>query len=371
MAGLYVHIPFCKSRCIYCDFYSTVGRDEKMGQYVEAVLAEARLRCHELCSPVSTIYFGGGTPSILSSAQLSNLVAGLQQTFDFSQVEEFTVEVNPDDVTPEKIALMRRWGVNRISMGIQSFDDGELRILNRRHTARQAIDALAAIRAAGIGNISIDLIYGIPGQTLATWLQNVEQAIGLDVQHISAYSLMYEHGTRLWFMLEQAKIKEVDEETSVAMYQALAQQLKAAHFEHYEVSNFAQEGYFSRHNSSYWNLVPYLGLGAGAHSYNGLTRRSNPANLKKYLKQIAAGPCAFEEERVANWERYDEYVMLRMRTAQGLSIHELTERFEEKFVHHFLKNAEQEQLLQNDGTRFFIPEQHVMLTDAITRNLMW
>ncbi len=373
MAGLYIHIPFCASKCIYCDFYSMPGHLDEASRYVSALVAEARLRRSELHEPVTTLYVGGGTPSLLSLDWVGALVSGLSRVFDLSGVEEFTVEVNPDDVTAAYIAGLKALGVNRVSMGVQSFNDAELRLINRRHTARQAVDAVHAIHAAGIHNISIDLIYGIPGQSLASWRKSVRQAVALGVQHISAYSLMYEPGTRLWVMREQGKVTEVDDDTVVAMYQALCQLLHRAGYCHYEISNFALPGYYSRHNSSYWDLTPYLGLGAAAHSYDGQLRRHNPARLKSYLDSIEAGKCCFEAEQEQPWERYDEYVMLRLRTAAGLDLGLLRQRFGTAFASYFHSHAAPllgSSLCLDDG-RYHIPEDHVMMTDAITRDLLW
>lgn len=371
MVGLYIHIPFCASKCIYCDFYSMAGRTGGIDAYIDALLIEARARRDEIAEPIATIYIGGGTPSLLSSGQMGRLIAGLRSVFDLSYLWEFTVEVNPDDVTQPYVEALASLGVNRVSMGIQSFSDAELRLIGRRHTARQAIEAVQAIRRAGVGNISIDLIYGLPGQTLAIWQRNVEQAISLSVQHISAYSLMWEPGTRLWVMKQQGKLHEVSDEASVAMEQLLAERLRAVGFDHYEISNFGLPGYHSLHNSNYWNLTPYLGLGAAAHSFDGTVRRHNPANLKQYLANPAA---SFEAEEDEDWERYDEYVMLRLRTAEGLDVTQLQSRFPEKFVRHFQREAQpllQSGQLMQDGTRYYVPESQIMLTDAITRAVMW
>lgn len=371
MAGLYIHIPFCASKCIYCDFYSMAGHSRSIEAYVDALLGEAVARRSEIAEPMVTIYIGGGTPSLLSAGQMGRLIAGLRRVIDLSQVQEFTVEVNPDDVTQPYIEALVELGVNRVSMGIQSFSDADLRLIGRRHTAQQAIEAVHAIKRAGVGNISIDLIYGLPGQTIDTWQRNVEQAIGLGVQHISAYSLMWEPGTRLWVMKQQGRLHEVSDEASVAMELLLAERLRAAGFEHYEISNFGLPGYHSVHNSNYWNLTPYLGLGAAAHSYDGTVRRHNPANLKQYLANPAA---SFEAEEEEDWERYDEYVMLRLRTAEGIDVTQLQSRFPQKFVRHFQREAQallQSGQLVQSGTHYRIPENQIMFTDAITRAVMW
>ena len=291
-----------------------------------------------------------------------------------SRVEEFTIEVNPDDVHVDYIRFLRSIGVNRVSMGVQSFRDEDLRLINRRHHAAQAISAVEAISAAGIENVSIDLIYGIPGQLEEDWKKNVEKAISLKVNHISAYSLIYEHGTRLSIMRDKGLVEEVAEESVAAMYDVLVRELHHAGYQHYEISNFCLPGYHSRHNSSYWNLTPYLGLGVAAHSYDGAVRRYNPSHLQDYLQAMKSHQPFAKAERCTESERYDEYVMLRLRTASGLGIEALQEMFSPKFSDFFIQKAKvllaQGLLCEVEGN-VFIPEHHVMVTDMITCELMW
>lgn len=376
MAGIYVHIPFCASRCSYCDFYSTLSLDAVGETYVKAVLVEAGLRRDEQRGePVKTLYLGGGTPSQLPLPLLSTLMSGLNEVFDLGGVEECTVEANPDDVTPRWCAALRRLGVNRVSMGVQSFEDGILRFIGRRHTARQAIEAVSCLKDAGIANISIDLIFGLPGQTLASWTESVHQAIDLHPQHISAYGLTYEEGTRLWWQRERREVTEVPEEQCLEMYRILVEELKEAGYEHYEISNFALPGYYSRHNSSYWDGTPYLGLGAAAHSYDGEVRRYNPCDLKKYIGCISAGSPAFEQEQLEWWQRYDERVMLGLRTARGVDIARLREDFGEAARKHFTSEAQRHiatgHLCLTADDRYVLTADGIMLSDSIIRDLMW
>lgn len=372
--GLYIHIPYCKSKCIYCDFYST-PRTETMEQYVHALLCEAELRQKEIGNQfVTTLYLGGGTPSVMPLNLLTSLIDGLGKVIDLNKVEEFTIEVNPDDVTRDYIERLRQLGVNRVSMGVQSFNDDELQAINRRHTSQQAIDAVHAIKEAGITNVSIDLIYGLPGQTLDTWQHNVEQAISLDVQHISAYNLSYEQGTRLWVMREQGKVKELNDEDCIAMHNILVERLKDAAFEHYEISNFARHGYRSRHNSSYWNFTPYMGLGAAAHSFDGTIRRYNPSSIKEYIEKLSHGIPAFIEEHLEWWERYDEEVMVRLRTSDGLNTGLITKRYGDKAHDHLIKHAKTfiiQGLLKQQDNIISLTPQGVMTSDNIIRDLMW
>ena len=374
MAGIYIHIPYCKSKCIYCDFYST-PQVETMEQYVHSLLCEERLRHGEIeGEAVSTLYLGGGTPSVLPISLLSTLIEGMKEVFDLSNLEEFTIEVNPDDVTAASVKSLVALGVNRVSMGVQSFNDGELQAINRRHTAQQAIDAVIAIKEAGITNVSIDLIYGLPGQSLNSWQRNVERAIGLDVQHISAYCLSYEPGTPLWAMRQLGRVVPVSDEDCVAMHDTLVAMLTQAGFEHYEISNFARPGYRSRHNSSYWNFTPYLGLGAAAHSFDGSTRRYNPSSIKEYVTALGNGATACVEEHLEWWERYDEEVMVRLRTCDGIDTALIAQRYGDKARTHLLTQAQpfidQQLLGLKDGTLTLIP-QGIMLSDTIIRNLMW
>ena len=376
MAGVYVHIPFCASRCSYCDFFSTLRLDEVGHDYVEALIAEARLRKAELNGkPVKTLYMGGGTPSQLPLPLLARLIDGLKATLDLNAVQEFTLEANPDDVTPEWSAAVRALGVNRVSMGVQSFQDAVLRLVGRRHTARQAIDAVASLRHAGIDNISIDLIYGLSGQTLETWAESVRQAVDLRPQHISAYGLTYEPGTRLWQQRECGEVVEASEDQYLDMYRILVGILQVAGYEHYEISNFALPGYRSRHNSSYWNETPYLGLGAAAHSYDGTMRRSNPADLCGYIRRITSGQPACQVEDLAWWERYDERVMLGLRTADGVDAHRLRSDFGDKAWAHFVSEARRHidagNMICTDDGRYILTSEGIVLSDSVMRDLMW
>ena len=376
MAGVYVHIPFCASRCSYCDFFSTL-QQAAMGEcYVDAVVAEAARRGSELRGEaVRTLYLGGGTPSQLPLALLARLIDGLRNALDLTHVDEFTIEGNPDDVTPEWCSALPLLGVNRVSMGVQTFEDDILKAIGRRHNAQQVMQAVDNLHDVDIDNISIDLIYGLPGQTLESWTDTVVQAIALKPRHISAYGLTYELGTRLWRQRELGEVAEVPEEVCVEMYQVLTSCLQTAGFEHYEISNFALPGYHSRHNSSYWDGTPYLGLGAAAHSYDGKVRRSNPSDLRAYINRITAGEVACEEEEMTLWERYDERVMLGLRTSAGVDVELLRAEFGDELTEHFLSEVRRHLAAGNvrreGNSRYVLTADGILLSDSVIRDLMW
>lgn len=376
MAGVYVHIPFCASRCSYCDFYSTLKLETAGSHYVDALIGEAVLRRCELHGEaVRTLYLGGGTPSQLPLPLLSRLVEGLRGALDLHGVEEFTIEANPDDVTPEWCAALPALGVNRVSMGVQSFEDRILRAIGRRHTSQQVVKAVENLHDVGIGNISLDLIYGLPGQTLDSWAESVDRAIALAPRHVSAYWLTYEPGTRLWRQREQGEVAEVPEDVCIAMYHLLVKRLQEAGFEHYEISNFSLPGYHSRHNSSYWDGTPYLGLGAAAHSYDRNVRRSNPHDLHAYISCIAAGKTACIEEEMTLWERYDERVMLSLRTASGMDVECLRQEFGDELAGHFLHEVQRHiaagNIRREGDSRYVLTTDGILLSDSVMRDLMW
>ncbi len=322
--GIYIHVPFCQSRCIYCDFYSTTYGAEWKRSYVDSLKREMQLRREEInTSRVPSLYIGGGTPSQLPSSLLLEFFRAIQDNFTLDKNAEVTIEANPDDVTPEWIASLLQTPVNRISMGVQTFSDSLLRFLNRRHTSRQAIEAVRLCQDAGYSNISLDLIYGLPGQTLSDWQADVKQLLSLDVPHLSAYALSYEEGTALSRMLQEGSVNEASDELSWQMYEYLIDETATAGMEHYEISNFAKPGMHSRHNSSYWDGSPYLGLGPGAHSYDGgRIRRSNNTSLKEYV--LATADVPHQNEVLTPEEQYNELVMTRLRTASGLLLSLLT-----------------------------------------------
>ena len=314
MAGIYIHIPFCVRRCAYCDFFSTTLL-ERREEYVEAVVNEIKKRREE-AGTIRTIYIGGGTPSTLKATQISRII----EAIGAPDATEVTMELNPGDATDEYLQDIRKAGINRLSIGIQSFQDELLQLIGRRHNAAQAVKAVHMAQEAGFENLSIDLMYALPTQTMAQWETDIETAIGLNVQHISSYGLMYEDGTAMTKRLEKGEIEAVDEETENAMYDYLCQQLKEAGFVHYEVSNFALPGYEAQHNSSYWDGTPYIGIGAGAHSYLPPVRSWNSSDLNAYISGIEDGSLVRESETLSEKDMYNERIMLGLRTSKGIRL---------------------------------------------------
>ena len=323
---IYLHVPFCKSRCVYCDFFSTTSGPAWHERYMEAVLREAEQRKDELGrARADTIYIGGGTPSQLPPALLQRFFEKLQVLCGLSALQECTVEANPDDVTVEWVRALKDTPVNRVSMGVQSLDDGVLKFLGRRHTAKQALQALELLRNAGFENVSLDLMFGLPGQNIIRWEKDVKVMLEVSAPHLSAYALQLEEGTVLAKRLAQDKTLALPSDDEVAgMYDLLVQAAHDAGMEHYEISNFARPGFRAQHNSGYWKGLPYVGLGPGAHSFDGACcRRRNLASLESYCE--APSPL-FEEELLTDDERYNETVMTRLRTSDGLFLAGLDEK---------------------------------------------
>ena len=328
MAGIYIHIPFCKSRCVYCDFYSSTqtGYADKL---IDAECLELKKRASTNNETIETIYFGGGTPSLINIHQLSKIFKAIFDNYSVSEKAEITIEANPDDISTEKISEYVKLGINRVSLGIQSFDDTILKFLLRRHNAFKAEQAVYDIFNLGIENISIDLIYGIPLMSIESWQKSLDKAVNLPVKHISAYHLTIEEGTPLWQMLIQKNITEVTEETGVLHFHMLREVLLKKGFEHYEISNFALRGRESKHNSSYWFGKRYIGIGPAAHSFNGEKRRWNIASINNYIKNIDT--VFFEEETLNTNHRFNEYLLTRLRTNKGACLNELRQIDEKIF----------------------------------------
>ena len=374
MAGIYIHIPFCAKRCLYCDFFSSTDMQFKT-PYIQAIIREMELRKDYIDNePIETIYFGGGTPSQLGEKDFEKIFDAINRIFDTSQCQEITLEANPDDMTPEYVASLQKLPFNRISMGVQSFQEKDLRFLNRRHNREQAIRAVALCKEHGISNINIDLIYGLPGQTLDEWSLNLEEAILLDVPHISAYHLIYEERTARYKLLKEGGITPVDEELSVSLFSTLINRLTKAGYLHYEISNFARPGYISQHNSSYWLSKKYIGIGAAAHSYNGSNRLWSVSSLPLYLKGIATETPAVEIEELDENTQYNDFIITRLRTMWGIQLQKIKELFGEEKWNYLKQQAEpylQQDLLNLQNETLKLSKKGIFISDGIMSDLLW
>ena len=375
MNGIYVHIPFCKKRCIYCDFYSTTYGIEVRRQYVKALCREMQLRASFLEGPVDSVYLGGGTPSQLSSSELEEIFHSLNKYFQLKSDAEITIEVNPDDITPSYVDILKATPVNRLSMGVQTFDDATLRLLNRRHTAQEACRALETVFAKGYSNVSIDLIYGLPHQSLVQWEADLRTAFSFPVTHLSAYALIYEEGTKLWQMRKLKQVEEVGEELSLKMFNRLIDEADAHGFEHYEISNFARPAFRSRHNSGYWHQMHYLGLGTSAHSYDGSIRRWNNPDVQAYIQ--ADGNVdktgLFEQETLTMTDCFNEAVMTALRTSDGLDLNKFEKAFGLSNRQMLMQRARpyvEKNLLKLSQDNLALTRQGLFLSDGIMSDLM-
>lgn len=374
MAGIYIHIPFCKRRCIYCDFFSTT-QSEKKSAYVRALCRELEM-CRDYVEgeEIETIYLGGGTPSQLTEEELKAIFSSIYHIYKVKTNAEITLEANPDDLTPEYVAMLRQLPVNRISMGIQTFQEETLKLLHRRHTATQAIEAFRRCREAGFQNISIDLMYGLPGETMETWMQDLRQAIDLRPEHISAYHLIYEEDTALWKLREQHQVEEADENLSVSLFETLIDRLKEAGYQHYEISNFCLSGMHSRHNSSYWTGKKYLGCGPSAHSFNGVSRQWNVASLEGYIKGVEEGVLDYEVEVLDLYTRYNDFVLTSIRTAWGMPLSKLRSEFGEELYRYCMRMAKphvDQGVLENREGVLRLTRKGIFVSDGIMSDLMW
>lgn len=372
MSGIYIHIPFCKSRCIYCGFYSTTLLDLRK-KYINAVCREMELRKNYIREPFSTIYLGGGTPSLLDEAELTKLFLYINNVYDVDRNAEITMECNPDDITPEFTNMLSRLPINRVSMGAQTFADSRLRLLHRRHSSDEVKHAVKLLREAGIKNISIDLMFGFPDESLSQWKEDISAALALNVEHISAYSLMYEEDTPLWKMLDTGKVKEIDEELSLTMFKELVCQLTDAGYEHYEISNFARPGYRSRHNSNYWHQVPYIGLGAAAHSFDLNSRQWNVADLKLYIEEINNGIIPMEREELDNDTTFNDIITTALRTSDGINLNALETRLGKRYRNTLISAAGkhlEQGLLEIRHDRLRLTSEGIFISDMVMSDLM-
>ena len=357
---IYIHVPFCKSFCTYCDFYSEIPGAGMFESYTEQVCAEIRRRAAEMDDSLKTLYFGGGTPSVLPLSHLTRILLTLEECGHGGPYTEFTMEVNPEDLVEKGLPYvesLRQLGVNRMSLGIQSFDDGLLHWMNRRHNAEGAKKAFSLVRQAGFENVSIDLIFGLSNLSDAIWEDTIDQAIGLEPEHISCYQLSVEGDSILAQLLENGEYEEAPEEVCRRQYDLLCDKMRAAGFHHYEISNFARPGFEALHNSGYWQRRPYVGLGPSAHSFSGSGRSWNDAILDGYTHTSEA--LSVEDEKM-------ETLMLALRTAKGIDGEFLLANCKGEDVERLLREG----ALQQVGRRYRIPEDHFFVSDEIIRELV-
>lgn len=341
MAGIYIHIPFCRKRCHYCDFFKSTDLSQKV-RLLEGIRTELESRASELASEeINTIYLGGGTPSVLLIDELKDILHTIRQNYQVSPEAEITMEANPDDLSQAILSAIREIGFNRLSMGVQSFSESDLKLMNRRHGVMQAIQSVKWAKTAGFLNISIDLIYGLPNQTLEEWERNVRIAVELDVQHISAYNLTYHEGTVFYDQLKKGILKELPDELSLQQFEMLISILKEAGFEHYEISNFCKPGLYSQHNSSYWKNKKYLGIGPSAHSFDLVTRRWNVSSVSGYLDGVENNKSYSEIEILTEQDRYNDYIITGLRTIWGISEELIQTEFTSPYLVHFQKTKDE------------------------------
>jgi oxygen-independent coproporphyrinogen-3 oxidase len=373
MAGIYIHIPFCKKLCIYCDFYKVISPENK-DQFIQAIKKEAQTRQNYLSGEnISTIYFGGGTPSVLSVNEIRSVLEELNSLFSIEEKYEFTVEINPEDADLTYMKGLKRIGINRISLGIQSWKNEDLKFLNRRHDSTGAEKALRSAMDAGFDNISIDLIYGLPGMSVSDLEMNLDKSLQYDIKHISAYHLTVEPGTILGKMKNEGLFNETDEEESTNQFNLLVEKAEQAGFIHYEISNFGKEGYFSRHNTNYWKQVNYIGLGPSAHSFNGYSRQWNVRDVKKYISSVNKDNLLFEKEELDIKTRFNEYIMVSLRTMWGIDLDYVERVFAKEGYDYIINLANKFRdygLMKQDNKNLVLTNQGKMISDNIISEFM-
>lgn len=387
MPGIYIHIPFCKQACHYCDFHFSTSMKNK-DAFLNALQKETELQ-KEYFSPsaeaplsfskteradIQSIYFGGGTPSLLSQSELMGIFDSLNKHFTISPEAEITLEANPDDLTAKKIKELKDTPFNRLSIGIQSFYDEDLKLMNRAHNSNEALSAVKASQDKGFENITIDLIYGIPTLTNDKWKHNLQLAFDLQVKHISSYSLTVEPKTALAHMVKEGKIKNMDEQQSADQFEIMLEEMRKNDFIQYEISNFCRDNFFSRHNSNYWLKENYLGLGPSAHSYNGYSRQWNISNNALYIQSLEKNKVPFEEETLTVSQHYNEYILTSLRTMWGTDLNHIELRFGPDYRIYCLNEAEKHinaQEVRKEGNKLFLTDKGKLFADKIAGNLFF
>jgi len=374
MSGVYIHIPFCKQLCHYCAFHKSISL-QAMDEMLESLKKELEIRKDYLTDKsISTIYFGGGTPSVYPVKQIDSLIETVGKYWNIDTDAEITIEANPDDLQPEYLKNLAASPINRLSVGIQSFHDEDLILMNRRHTGKQAFDAIRRAQDYGFDNISVDQIYGVPGLTMEKWQQNLQQVFDLNIQHISSYHLMYDPNTVFARKLEQGQLQELDEEESFDQFKYLLEKARENGFIHYEISNFCKEGYISRHNSSYWLQQPYLGIGPSAHSYNLNEREWNIANNHKYMRAIQEQQNFSEKEALSFSDRFNDFVLTTLRTYWGMNLEHVKQQFGKAIYQHCLVKTEKylhSKHMRKDGNAIILTDKGVFVSNDIMSDFFW
>lgn len=373
MAGLYIHIPFCRHKCHYCNFYS-LASTKNFGRLVDALKLEMGQRSSELSEPLDSVYLGGGTPSLLDEKQLMEVMQTVFSHFTVKKDAEITLEANPEDINPHQLEIFKKNHINRLSIGIQSFFDNELQYLNRIHSAKTAIDAVKLAKDKGFHNISIDLIYGLPNATTESWKKNLEQALKLNVPHLSCYALTIEPNTALARFIEKGRMKNVSDELFEHQFELLIEKTKELGYKQYEISNFCLDSYYAIHNTNYWFGEKYLGIGPSAHSYDGETRQWNVAHLKNYIDSVNSGKVLTEYESLSAISKYNEYIMTRLRTFWGVSISEIQNMFGDEIKDHFMFSISKyinSGHLNKSGDTILLTKKGKFVSDGIIADLFY
>lgn len=373
MAGIYIHIPFCRQKCYYCDFYKTVNTSNKE-RFISALKNEIRLHKNYLDKEIiNTIYFGGGTPSTLTGVELDEILTYLQTFFRINPAAEITFEANPDDLDNDYLSLLFKTGINRLSIGIQSFQDEHLKKMNRRHNANEGLKSVENAYKTGFKNISVDLIYGLPDLTARQWKESLRNISILNINHLSAYHLTYHEGTPFYTWLKKGTLKELNETESIKQFNLLLEWAEDSGYEQYEISNFARNKMYSQHNSSYWTGEKYLGLGPSAHSYNRDSRQWNISHLESYMRAIETDSVFYEKEKLSETDKFNEYILTRLRTKWGVSLQAITKYFGEEKAASFFNNIQKfidSGKIVRDNTAFKISREGQFVSDDIMSDLI-
>ncbi len=376
MPGIYIHIPFCRQACHYCNFHFTVSQRQR-GAFLEALLKEITIQADffkqlDGASEINTLYIGGGTPSVLSTSDVIKIFHRLSEVFPLTELEEFTLEANPDDLTYEKLLALRETPVNRLSIGIQSYHHNDLQYMNRLHTPVQAVDSLKNALRLGFDKLTVDLIYGTPGMSDRMWKENLQRVVDMGVRHISAYALTVEEKTVLHHMIKHGRAEAVSDAQSARQFEIMCNMLGDAGYDHYEISNFALPGHYSKHNMSYWTGDPYLGLGPSAHSFRGRMRSWNVANTTAYITSLEKDELPSEEESLSSEQAFNEYVMTSLRTMWGCDLIRIQNEFGEHFAGEIQKNARkhlQNGMLEKRNHHFIVTSKGKFFADGIASDL--